>query len=457
MRLILLSGGSGKRLWPLSNDSRSKQFLKVLENENKEYCSMVQRVYSQLNKADLSNSTIIATSKSQVEMLQNQLGDNIPIIVEPARRDTFAAIALAATYLYSMEESNPEEVIGVLPVDPYVDDRFFDRISELENLLTKTEADLALIGVNPTFPSSKYGYIIPKDNEEKNINDYIDVDHFIEKPSEIEALKLIQKKALWNCGIFAFKIKYILNILESKKLPINYNELLSRFSEIPKNSFDYEVVEKAERIVALTYDGYWKDLGTWNTLTEEMSTNIIGKGKISEDCKDVHIVNELDIPLVVLGASNLIVAVSPDGILVSDKDTSPKIKEYTSEFNERPMYEERRWGWYRILDYTKTENDKEVITKRIGLNAGMNLSYQYHDFRSEVWTIIKGTGQCIVNGVLMNVDEGDVIKINSGDKHSIKAFSDIELIEVQTGTQIIEEDIVRICFDWEDINKSINR
>ena len=163
MRLVLLSGGSGKRLWPLSNDTRSKQFLKVLEGEDGEKQSMVQRVWGQLKEQDLQNLHIISTSKMQRDMIYSQIGMDVPLIIEPERRDTFPAIALAASYLYSIENVSENEVIVVLPVDPYIEDPFFEKVKELENVLAHSEADLALIGVKPTYPSSKYGYIVPID------------------------------------------------------------------------------------------------------------------------------------------------------------------------------------------------------------------------------------------------------------------------------------------------------
>ena len=181
MRLVLLSGGSGKRLWPLSNDARSKQFLKVLENENDKLQSMVQRVWGQLGRVGLADSTVIATSKSQVDMIQSQLGRQAGLIIEPSRRDTFPAIALAASYLYTVKEASLNEVVAVLPVDPYVQDAFFERVKDLEDVINQSEADLALIGVQPTYPSSKYGYIIPTDEKE---NQYLQVNRFTEKPSE---------------------------------------------------------------------------------------------------------------------------------------------------------------------------------------------------------------------------------------------------------------------------------
>ncbi|MGG3271374.1 sugar phosphate nucleotidyltransferase [Priestia aryabhattai] len=453
MKLILLSGGSGQRLWPLSNDSRSKQFLKVLEDKENILQSMVQRVWKQISNVGLEKYTIIATGKSQEDMIKSQLEHQAGFIIEPCRRDTFPAIALAVSYLYSNQSADRDEVISILPVDPYVDDAFFNRVKDLETIIQQSEAQLALIGVSPTYPSSKYGYIVPKQIEKAK--NYFSVNRFTEKPSEAQAASLIKDGALWNCGVFAFKLGYVLSILEEKGLPTHYDELLKQYETLPKISFDYEVVEKTKDIVVLPYNGYWKDLGTWNTLTEEMATNQIGKGVISEDSKNVHLINELDIPVTVLGTSNLIVAASPDGILVSDKEASPRIKELVGEFDNRPMYEERRWGWYRVLDYTKFSEDKEVLTKRICVEAGKNLSYQLHDYRDEVWTIIKGEGEFALNNELRVVKPGDVLQIKSGDKHAIRAINDLEIIEVQTGSQLIEEDIVRLYMTWEEIQEHV--
>ncbi len=452
MNLVLLSGGSGKRLWPLSNDARSKQFIRVLENSKTERCSMVQRVWEQLNDVGLSNSTVIATSKSQIDMIQNQLGNNVPLIIEPERRDTFPAIALAATYLYSVKGVSLNEIVAILPVDPYVEDSFFNRIKDLELTLTESEADLALIGVKPTYPSEKYGYIVPK-SETKN-EKFLTVNHFREKPSEEVAKELISENALWNCGVFAFKLDYIINILVEMGLPIQYDELLKQYDRLPKNSFDYEVVEKAEKIVALPYEGDWKDLGTWNTLTEEMATNVIGKGIVSADCQNTHLINELDIPVAILGVSNAVVAVSPDGILVTDKESSPKVKGLVASFEQRPMYEERRWGWYHVLDHTKFPDGREVLTKKIGVAAGKNLSYQLHHKRSEVWTIIEGEGEFALDDRIVTVKPGDVLKIPLGSKHGIKATTELQFIEVQSGTDLVEEDIVRIFMTWEEVEQN---
>lgn len=452
MKIVLLSGGSGKRLWPLSNESRSKQFLKVLKNAEGERESMVQRVWSQISAAGLRDHAYIATSKPQVEMIHSQLGSEIEIIVEPERRDTFPAIALAATYLYSVQGVSLNETVVVMPVDPYVEESFFHKTKELEYVLNDSGADLALMGVKPTFPSEKYGYIVPDAiNGTAVESTYMNVNSFREKPPEEEAAAMIEQAALWNCGVFAFKLDFLINILIANDFPIQYDEMLKQYGRLPKNSFDYEIVEKSNHIVALPYEGDWKDLGTWNTLTEEIETPLIGKGIIAGESTNTHVINELDIPITLLNLSNVIVAASPDGILVSEKASSPMIKEVMKHSDQRPMYEERRWGRYRVLDYLKYPDGKEVLTKRICVTPGQNLSYQYHQLRDEVWTVVSGHGDMALDGKHFPVKSGDVLVISKNSRHSLRAETEMDIIEVQTGSELIEEDIVRLAFNWDEI------
>ncbi|MGE7999167.1 sugar phosphate nucleotidyltransferase [Lysinibacillus sp. NPDC093190] len=446
MKLILLSGGSGTRLWPLSNDSRAKQFLKVLHNEETgQLESMVQRVYRQLSQVVAQDDMIISTNAAQVDMLRNQLGD-VPIIVEPERRDTFPAIALACTYLSTVTGMQDDEIVGVVSVDAFVDVAFYQKVKELEQLVLTTGAEMGLLGIKPTYPSSKYGYLIPELH-----NEHMQVGRFVEKPTEEVAEGLIASGAYWNSGVFAFLLGQMLNKLTEQQFSREYEKLCAEFISLPKNSFDYEIVENLSHIVALTYDGYWKDLGTWNTLTEEMTQQVIGNGGLSDDSLNTHIVNELDLPVKVLGISNAVVAVSADGILVTDKPASSRMKDMLHEgLFSRPMYEERRWGWYRVLDYTRKDN-QDVLTKRLCIKKGKNLSYQYHNYRSEVWTIISGEALFILDGKQTNVRPGDIVQIPAKTKHSLYAVKDTEIIEVQMGEAVIEEDIVRLEYDWENV------
>lgn len=450
MKVILLSGGSGRRLWPLSNDSRSKQFLKVLSDEHGEKQSMAQRVWSQLERAKLSSSTVIATSKTQVEMLQKQLTSKIPLVVEPERRDTFPAIALAATYLYSVQGVKLDEVVTVLPVDPYVEDEFFTTIKQLENVITTTPADLALIGAKPTHPSEKYGYMIPSDEP---ISGFIKVKKFIEKPKEKLAETIIENNGLWNCGVFAFKLNFVISYLQKAGFPIQYDELVKQYDILPKNSFDYEVVERTSNIIAIPYHGYWKDLGTWNTLTEEMLTKQIGLGKICDVSLNTHIVNELEIPIVVLGIPDAVIAASPDGILVSNKDASPGIKKQLDDFKENSRFEERLWGFWKELDRSYTANDAEVVTRKTVIKSGAHLKYQFNPNIDIVLTLTNGQGQFVKNEKVHYVQSGAVLQISANTPYALKALTDLEMIEVRRGKVSSGEGSICLMESWSEIEE----
>ena len=166
MNIVLLSGGSGKRLWPLSNDIRSKQFIKIFKMDDGNYESMVQRVYRQIKKVDADATVTIATSKTQVSAIHNQLGEEVGVSVEPCRRDTFPAIALATAYLHDVQGISEDEAVVVCPVDPYVQDDYFEALKKLGEQAEKGEANLVLMGIEPTYPSEKYGYIIPTSEEQ---------------------------------------------------------------------------------------------------------------------------------------------------------------------------------------------------------------------------------------------------------------------------------------------------
>jgi len=450
MKLILLSGGSGKRLWPLSNYSRSKQFLKVLQRADGQLESMVQRVWSQLERANLAAHASIATGKDQADLIHSQLGPHVPVIVEPERRDTFAAIALSASWLYSVQGADLAETVVILPVDPFVEDPFFERLKLLEAVLDESGAEIALMGVTPTHPAEKYGYMVPA-GPAGGKTGYFTVNRFVEKPSAEAAAELIRQQALWNCGVFAFRLGFMLRLLEERGLPVRFDELVRQYHRLPKVSFDYEVAEKTRHIAALRYDGYWKDLGTWNTLTEEIRTPVIGKGMVGEDCLNVHVVNELHIPVVVLGLSNVVVSASYDGILVTDKAASPRLKDLIDRVDDRPMTEECRWGSYRTLDFQVYPGGREVLTKRVVIHRGQHFGYHWHANRTEVWTILSGEGEMVMDGRMIRVQAGETYRIPPHTRHAIRALSELEMVEVQIGSELTEEDVHRVAADWEEI------
>ncbi|WJH27737.1 sugar phosphate nucleotidyltransferase [Paenibacillus sp. CC-CFT742] len=447
MRLILLSGGAGKRLWPLSNNNRPKQFLPVLQHGNIRE-SMLQRVWRQLEGAGMTDNVIFSASGSQKELITSQLSRNVEVIEEPERRDTFPAIALAAAHLYS-QNVDKNEVVAVMPVDGYADDSFIKQLAHLPKILEQSYSEIALIGVKPDHPSEKYGYIVPGNTGIANIPYHV-VEYFSEKPDILRAEQLIQKGALWNCGVFAFRLGYMIDILRKKGLPYHYHQLRDMYSKVPKSSFDVEVVEKSNKTAVITYGGTWKDLGTWDSLTEEMLSNVAGKGYLCRHSQDSHIINELDLPVSVWKVPNIIVVAGPDGILVTDRNEATGIKSMVQEVEISPRYEERLWGKQTVLMHKKNAEGIETITKRIIISPGRGISYQEHYLRKEVWTIVSGTGETCLNGAISPIMAGDIIIVEAGTRHAIRAGNEhLELIELQVGKEIGEMDTIRFTHDWD--------
>ena len=435
MNIVLLSGGSGKRLWPLSNDIRSKQFIKIFKKDSvdeagDDYESMVQRVYRQIKTIDKNATVTIATSKSQVSAIHNQLGEDVGISVEPCRRDTFPAIALATAYLHDVQGVSEDEAVVVCPVDPYVNDDYFEAIRKLWELAEAGTANLTLMGIDPTYPSEKYGYIIPESKDEVS-----KVSTFKEKPDAATAQKYIDEGGLWNGGVFAYKLSYVLNRAHELIDFDDYADLFAKYDTLTKISFDYAVVEHEDDIAVMRFNGQWKDLGTWNTLTEAMEENVIGEGILNENCSDVHIINEMGVPILAMGIKNAVISASPEGILVSDKEQSSYIKPYVDAIDQQVMFAEKSWGSYRVLDV-----EENSMTIKVSLKPGHRMNYHSHDRRDEVWTIISGTGRTYVDGMEQPVKAGDVVTMAAGCKHTIIADTELQLIEVQLGQDISVSD-----------------
>ena len=426
MNLVLLSGGSGQRLWPLSNDIRSKQFIKFFHREDGELESMVQRVYRQIKAVDTDATVTIATSKSQVSAIHNQLGEKVGISVEPCRRDTFPAIALAAAYLKDVQGVGEEESVVVCPVDPYVENDYFETLKALGDRAAVSSANLVLMGIEPTYPSEKYGYIIPIGKEQVS-----KVSMFKEKPTQEVAKDYIAKGALWNGGVFAFKLGYVLKRAHELIDFVDYKDLFNKYDTLNKISFDYAVVEHEPEIEVMRFAGTWKDLGTWNTLTEAMDSHAVGEAPFNEKCENVHVVNELDVPILCMGLKDVVISASPEGILVSDKEQSSYIKPFVNKLDHRVMFAEKSWGSFKVIDI-----DKASMTIKVTLNAGHQMNYHSHQHRDEVWTVIAGEGKTVVDGIEQNVKVGDVITMAAGCRHTVIAKTKLKLIEVQLGEAI---------------------
>ena len=449
MQLVLLSGGSGKRLWPLSNNARSKQFLPLLEKEDGTMESMVQRVVRQVREAHLTDDITLATNASQLDIIINQLGDSVSVVTEPERRDTFPAIALASGYLKLKKGCPDDEVVVIMPCDPFTEAGYFETIGRMVRGVEADVAELVLMGITPTYPSEKYGYVVPV-TDHLMAEGSMAVSKFTEKPNVERAKELLEMGALWNGGVFAFRLGYMMEIAQRYVKADSFEEMRSRYSEFPKISFDYEVAEKADSVAVLPYSGQWKDLGTWNTLTDELHHHIIGNAVMGPRCTNTHVINELQYPIYVDGMEDTVIAASPDGIIVCRKKYTEDIKKAVDHLTPRPMYEERRWGSYRVIDDTTYADGRHSLTKSLTINAGKNISYQVHRHRSEAWTIVEGEGIFVLDGVERKVGPGETVVIPVNHYHALKALTTLTFIEVQTGNPLVEEDIERSEWKWSE-------
>ena len=195
------------------------------------------------------------------------------------------------------------------------------------------------------------------------------------------------------------------------------------------------MVEKEPKIQVMRFAGQWKDLGTWNTLTEAMGEPSVGKAMMNDTCTNVHVVNELNVPVLAMGLHDVVISASPEGILVSDKEQSSYIKPYVDKIDQQIMFAEKSWGSFRVLDV-----EDESLTIKVTLNPGHSMNYHSHMNRDEVWVVISGTGRTVVDGVERPVHVGDVVQMQAGCRHTVLADSELQLIEVQLGKEISVHD-----------------
>ena len=325
-----------------------------------------------------------------------------------------------------------------MPCGSFCRHGIFQALKQLAQQADRGEANLVLMGIEPTYPSEKYGYIIPE-----NKTKICAVSMFKEKPNTETAEQYIKHGALWNGGVFAYKLKYILDKAHELIDFEDYNDLFVKYSSLEKISFDYAVVEKEKSIQVMRYAGEWKDLGTWNTLTEAMEESSVGDAIMNERCSNVHIINEMSVPILAMGLHDVIISASPEGILVSDKEDSCNIKPYVDKIDQQIMFAEKSWGSFRVL-----EVEEESLTIKVTLNPGHSMNYHSHKNRSEVWVVVSGEGQTIVDGMRQKIRAGDVIAMEPGCRHSVYADTQVKLIEVQLGKEISADDKQKFPLEW---------
>jgi mannose-1-phosphate guanylyltransferase len=261
------------------------------------------------------------------------------------------------------------------------------------------------------------------------------VSAFKEKPKASQAAQYIAQGALWNGGVFAYKLRYVMEKSRELMGTCDYQTLYDSYGKLQKISFDYAVVEHEPKIQVCRYSGEWKDLGTWNTLTEAMESSVVGKAILADTCRGVHVINEMDVPVLAMGLKDVVISASPQGILVSDKEQSSYIRPFVDGIEEQIMFAEKSWGSYRVMDV-----ENEALTIKVTLNPGHGMNYHSHQRRDEVWVVISGEGVTTVDGIKKTVHPGDVITMKAGCCHTVDAITELKLIEVQLGRDITVQD-----------------
>ena len=463
---VILCGGTGTRLWPLSRKSFPKQFLSISALNEK---SLLQNTQMRLEGIENLLEPILICNKEHRFLVAEQMREikvnPKSILLEPFGRNTAPAVLLAA--FKSLEIDNNPHLL-ILSADHQIhNEKKFRDLIELGT--TYSEKDkLVTFGVIPRSPEIGYGYI--KSEKPFNLENVegINISKFIEKPNLEKAKELIKDKCFtWNSGIFLFKAKTIINEIkhlnpeiyevckktfENSIMDLDFQRLNEELFEFcPNISIDIAVMEKTNKGIVLPLDAQWSDIGSWKSVWENSRKDINGnveKGNVlTENTENCYLYSENKL-LVTLGIKDFVIIDTDDATLVANKNQSEKIKKIVSELQTRNLKEAnshkkgyRPWGYYiSILE------DKRWQVKIIHVNPRAKLSLQMHQYRAEHWVVVKGTAEVEIDGNKLILNENESTYIPIGSKHRLSNVGEIplELIEVQSGSYIGEDDIIRL-------------
>jgi len=458
---VIMCGGAGTRLWPLSRESMPKQFVPLVEEQ-----STFRQVIDRINNAELFERPIIVTSSDFRFIVAEQLrqaGVEADIVLEPMRRDSAMAVAVAAELA---RRRDPQALLLVLAADHIVRDVSAFNAACKEAAVAAAAGFIVTFGINPTFPATSYGYIRP--GKRLNGGAARSIEAFIEKPDAKTAGAYVGEKYLWNSGNFAFRAEIMLDeirrfepeiaaaaasAVKGVEHDLDFLRLPAEpFSRAPRKSIDYAVMERTDRAAVVPAAFGWSDIGSWGAVWDILEHDSDGNASVGaavfQDSHNSLVHADGKILTTLVGLDDVIVVTTADAVLVASRHKSEQVKGLVERLNAQNRQEAvqhlriyRPWGYYQGVD-----QGSRYQVKRIVVNPGAKLSLQKHFHRSEHWVVVRGTAEVTIAAENRIVHENESTYIPIGSVHRLANPGKIplELIEVQAGSYLGEDDIVRL-------------